>query len=1158
MFRPKIHATTTFRGLSVNKVTRLTLAVAVSICASIPMFAQSTNSGDIRGTVTDKSGAVVPGATVSVEDIDKNVTKTFTTNGNGLYDTGSIVADHYIVTFSKTGFSTVVRGPITVEVGQLGLNAELAVGATTQRVVVNTNVPLLQTETGAQESTFTATSLEQLPLVAGAGGGNNGGADPTWESFTILMPGAASTSQMNDSMGAPGIQVAINGNLPYSDVLADGATATLPQSQNASLGGYILETVAELKVESSSFSAQYGVGGVVYNQISKGGSSQYHGEGYEFFQNDALNATPALTKKKPVQRFDNYGFNIGGPVLKKKMFVFFDFDKTYDNGGSSTNTNSVPTLKERTGDFSELGTAPADLIYDPATTVVDVNGNVTRQSFLAETGKNAIPATSIGGSSVINPVAAKIGAYYPLPTNNQLTNNFVSNVPTLSPLTRYFGRLDYDITSKNRLTATDFQNDNPATDPGFGQCPIGCAANDIENNNAQISDVWTIRPKLINEARIGFTDQLNFFQMDTVGKGYPTKLGWTSNKADDFPIINSATQSWLQLGSGGAGLAVNAIYKEFAYDPSDVVTLIKGRHVLHFGGELLMNQANSTNWGNLDAGQFNFDGRYTQNYVPPTPPATKGSEEGGNSYADFLLGYANNWQAQVTPEESGRLKLPMLFAQDDIQVRPNLTVNVGLRWQGMTGWTDTKGNEATYDPTLINATTGLPGAMWYGTTKAGGRSRIMAPVWNNFLPRLGFSYQPTSNTVIRGGVGLFGYTWSTDTYANGEGSFLGSRGNEQDSTNGAFPVTILSDSGNTNYQIVNGVVKGAAINTLYTPPSTSNDAKNGQGVSYQQYHTPVAKIWQYNVQVQRELGNDLVAELAYVGSHGFNLVYPTDLNEVPAAKLGPNDSGSRPNPAFGNINGDINTGISNYNSLQAVLEKRMSDGLSFNVNYVLSSFKDDQSSGGWGSHGGAQPWQINIPSANYGPSDFDIRNALKGQVVYQLPIGKGRRFLNNNWIVDEVIGGWQLSSTLVVESGTPFTVNMGTDNSGSLAGNNFKWFPDKTGISPYGAGTKTVSQWYNPAAFTSPASYTYGNAGRNTLVGPRYSDVSLAAAKTFPIWKSVAAYISASADNVLNHASYSQPNVQANFNGTPIVGAAQITGVTNGGRTMMLAGKLIF
>ena len=712
---------------------RASLGLAM-LWPALAAIAQNTNSGEIRGVVTDSAGAVIPGATVKVDDVDKGISHTYTTDGAGLYYTGSIVPDHYLITVTAPGFQTFVRGPITLRVATVSVDAQMTVGGAQQEVVVKTDVPLLQTENGSQSSTLESKQLLQLPQV---------GAD--WQNFVVLLPGASSVNYRT------GQTASINGNLPYNTVLADGATTTLPMSQNADV--MVLDTVAELKVDSSSFSAQYGMGGASFNQISKGGTNQFHGAGYEFFQNDALDAADYGfgSGSRPYQRYNNFGFSVGGPIWKDKIFFFFNYDKTINPGTASAGFENVPTANMLAGDFTGFQT-----LYDPTTQTVDSTGAFHRKSFLEETGKNAIPAGKI------DPVAAAISKYYPAPNvagASGFTNNFHYNVPSSNPFTKYFGRLDWQINQNNHIIISETNSDNPAQFQNQGICPVNCQNGDVSRDNAQISWVWTISPrarstKHVWALRISSTS----LRRSRLGQGFPAQLGWQFAKADTFPDVQIE-------GNGGSiyelGPQSNAVYKEFVFDPSDVVTLIRGRHVLHFGGEFLINRADSTAWGNTNAGTMKYTGAYTA--------ATAGDTATGMSFADFLLGYTNQWNAKVTPEYGGRLKSPQVFAQDDIKLTPKLTVNAGLRWQGMTGWHEVKGNMISFDPTVTNPADGSLGAVWYGTTKANGRDSLQAGNWNTWLPRGGFAYQLRPTTVLRGGIGLYGYTWSNDTYAPGYG-----------------------------------------------------------------------------------------------------------------------------------------------------------------------------------------------------------------------------------------------------------------------------------------------------------------------------------------------------------------------------------------------------
>jgi hypothetical protein len=1129
----------------------ITAAVTVLLCAcfSTAAIAQSTNSGDINGTVTDNTGSAVPGATVTVLNVDTGVSKTYVTNDSGVYDTSSIVAGTYKITFAKQGFSTLVRSSITLIVGTTKVDAQLSVGSVTQEVVVNTDVPLLKTENGEQTVTLSAETLQALPEV---------GQD--WTRFNILLPGSAGApggSQGVLAQGgstAPGITVAVNGNLPFSTVLSDGAETTLPASANSDI--LTQETIQELQVSTSAFSAQYGVGGILYNQISKGGANRFHGAVYEYFQNEALNALPYAFSGKTSKyfRYNNFGGSVGGPILKDKLFFYFNYDHVISHGSTSASSFTVPTAAALAGDFSGF----TNLIYDPATQTTQQTGTylypgqttpttcpcVIRQSFADEYHNgNKIPA------SRLDPVAVATQAFWPKPntagvlaSSGLVTKNYTFTAPQSSPFTKFFGRLDYQINPNNHIVISESEGDNPGQSNVAGICPIDCQSQDVSKQNAQISDVWSISPRWTNEVRLGYTNQLNFFSPLSAGQGYPGKIGLKFAKADTFPTINFASGTYdnvLQPQS-------NAVYKEHAFSPSDVVTLIAGKHILHFGGELLIYEDNSTAWGNTDAGSFTFNGSYTQ--AGPAATST------GFTYADFLLGQAQKWTASVTPEHAGRQKLPQLFVQDDYKVRPNLTLNLGLRYQIQTGWSETKGNERSFDPTVPNPGTGTLGALWYGSTKANGRSRIQDSVYSTVLPRVGFSYEFDPNTVVRGGFGLYAYNWSNDTYNGGVmGAAFGSQGNVSDSTNGVTPVVVFSGTGS---------------NLAYTAASTDPAAQNGSGgnftnLNYAQFHQPVGGSYQWNLQVQRQLNTNMVASLAYVASHGHDLPFPVDVNQVPQGKLTVVDQQFRPYPTYGSLNvsgtAPNENAISNYHSLQAVIERRMSHGLDLSFSYVWSHFLDDMDTSGWGSRSGAQNWQnAYSPQANYGNSNFDVRNAFKGHATYKLPFGTGRQFLNNNRFLDSVIGGWQASTIIILQSGQPFTPVMGNGSASyASGGSGFTWYPNVIG-NPRLAN-RGIHQWFNEAAFAVPTSGTFGNERRNQLTGPGLDTVGLSLGKTFAIWESVGLTIRADADNVFNHANFSLPTNNLSLSGTAIsTGTSNISNTSIPMRNMQLNARITF
>jgi hypothetical protein len=649
--------------------------------------------------------------------------------------------------------------------------------------------------------------------------------------------------------------------------------------------------------------------------------------------------------------------------------------------------------------------------------------------------------------------------------------------------------------------------------------------------------VWNISPTTVNEARVGFTDQLNYYVDSTLNQGFPAKLGWQFAKADQFPSTTIAGNCCFGSTSSGFSPNVNAVQKEMVFDLSDVVTLVRGKHILHFGGEVLIYRTDTTTWGNINAGTFAFTGAYTQ--------STVGDSTTGLGYADFLLGQSQSWNALVAPEYGPRAKNPQMFIQDDFKIRPNLTLNLGLRYQIEQGWKEVKNNISAFDPTVVNPETGTDGALWYASTHANGRTSLQASAFNTFLPRVGFSWLPHPNTTVRGGFGIFAYRWSLDTYGTGMGTAIQFQGNATDQTNGISPVVTLSSDGS---------------NLPYIGPTTDPAALNGQSAVYNKYHTPVPEIYQWNLALQREFGANTVAEIAYVASHGYNLSFPVDINQVPENKLGPNDSPSAlPYPIYQSITGDTFNAISNYNSLQASISRRLAAGLSMNFNYTWSHFLDDQDSSSYGGAAGTQTVQRSYdPSASYGASNFDVRNAFKGRVVYELPFGKGKMFLNKSSLLNEVIGGWQASGTMLFSTGYPFTPTIsGSNNSFSQAGD---WYPNQVG-NPR-PSHRSIDQWFDPSAYTLPAPGTFGNMRRNSVYSPGIDEVNLSAGKSFALSDRINMQIRADAVNAFNHPSFGQPNFALEPGGpadNPFLGSpTNITSLTVHGRTMQLNGRISF
>jgi Carboxypeptidase regulatory-like domain len=1138
---------------------RRVLTFCFLLCMAGVAFSQSRNTGEIRGTVS-AAGAVVPNATVTLTNVDTGEKKDFLTNQDGIYDTVSTPAGNYKIGFSATGFKTLVRGPFALQVDVITEDAALEVGAASETITVTAEgAPLLETETSQQGAVLDEKTVNQLPQIGAGITGND------WANFNVLLPGAEGTaSGAGGGEGSgnynAGDAVSINGNLPnYANYLQDGAVVQLPVSNN--VDNLVFEAVQEVQVTTSSFSAQYGIGGAVFNQISKSGSNGFHGSAYEFWQNNILNAHPyflqstnGVISEQPVPylRYDQWGGSIGGPIIKNKLFFYFVRDRIYNFGGpSATHTSTVPTAAEASGDFSAAG-LPA--IYDPLSCSTP---GCTRTQFPG----NVIP------SNRIDPVAAKILGYYPAPNAGApgaITNNFNFAGAAPNPNLRYFGRLDYDLSKKNRISFSISQKDNPGQNINATPCPLNCFSGDIDGYNAQVTVTSEISPTMVNDLRMSYTKQGNWFVPQTIGFNAQSSLGLQYSKADVFPNINVSGQCCVELQAG-----TNAVYIEGLYDPSDVLTLVRGRHILHFGVEVLMGEGDTTPWGNIDAGDFGFTGAYTaQNGVSGT----------GAGLADFLLGDVENWGAKNQATSYMRLKSPQLFVQDDFKVRSNLTVNLGLRYVATTGMSEIHNAIGAFNPQLVNPTDGSLGYYWFAGQE--NRNTLQKPDYAIFLPRVGFAWSVKNDTVIRGGFGMYNYNYSEDTYdpnnliGLGSPATSSSNGTQPDPFNGTGPnpLIALSASATTAASTLHYVVGSPQANNpgqYYTPGTYP-------GANFFPYSVTPGHIDEWQLSVEHEFARSYMASIAYVGSQASNLQYPTDLNQITnpgvLANIAAGTTGYttqaeiqsfRPFPDWGNITGNNYNAKTHYNALQFAINKHYSNGLLFSFNYVWSHFLDDQDSSGWGSRAGTQVWQIgNNPSSNYGNSNFDIPQAFKGYASYELPFGKGKYLLNSNAWENEVVGGWRITGTVIAQSGVPFTITTSGANDSFSQCSGCSWYPDvvanpKVGVpaAPSSDGPGAIG-FFNPAAYVAAASGTFGDERRNSIRGPRLTVVNLGIAKTFALTERVHLELRSDWVNALNHPSFNPPGNSLGGSNFGVIDNA--TGVSVAPRSGQLSAHVTF
>jgi hypothetical protein len=1122
------------------RLSRCLIVMCLAASVTGVSFGQNTNSGDIRGTVSDASGAAITGATVTVTNTDTGVVTKFVTNNEGLYDTNSILPGNYTISFSKEGFATLKRGPIPLQVGIVTVDANLKVGSSSEVVEVTSTAPLLKTEDAQVATTLSTRELTNLPSVDPANG---------WTSLMKWLPGATSTpaGQPNGGGGGdrnPGVDQAISGTMPFfSSYLVDGGSIWLPHSANIDQGES--ETVSEVNVITSTASAQFGGGGNVFNLISKSGTNQFHGALYEYFQNDALNARDYFNRPPQAQakqRFNYFGGAIGGPILKNKLFFYFNYQQL-ENPNNSQATVSVPTADMKAGCF-DPGTFGTNLQLDAA------HGGTPLTTNPAQCG--AFNAADLAlPTADFDPVAANIQTYWPAPNLPGTTGNYTYLKPSSNKSKKTFGRLDYTISDKNRLNITVNMHDSPhktnADSDGFA-CPIGCDNNAAEGYSAQVSDVHAFSSSLVNEFRYSFVRQGNWFVPQTLGQGFPATLGLQFSQADVFPTVQfQGTGSPNQLNTG-----TNAVFIENTFVPSDVLTMIRGKHILHFGGELMFEQDNSTPWGSIHGADFTFTGQYTRNTNPTLNAAFVG-------YADFLLGDAQAWSTSTQPEHGMRAKNPSFFAQDDIKLRPNLTVNLGVRVEVHGGMSEVKNNMGGFDPTLTNPVTNTPGSIWFaglnGERTKNFQTKTIA------MPRLGFAWQASNDWVVRGGVGQYSSLWSMDTVGGPLGFGTGTTGTANDPTSSALP------AGNGPVVQLSGTGAGLPI-IAGRDPALYNGQGNGF-IPYTPYHLPIMNGWQWTGSVQRRLPGNMVVEGQYVGSHWENLEFLADVNQVPADLLGGGQP-ARPFPQYLSIGigaGGSRTGqysgISNYHAVQALLHKPFGNGLSAELAYTWSRLKDDMDSSGWGEQFGSVYYQDAYnPHANYALSNFDRPQAFKATAVYAVPVGRGHQYLNST-AADAALGGWQASLSFQAESGAPFTVFLDPGPSGSLCNGCFL-YPDLAG-NPH-VSNQSIHQWFDNAAYATPAPNTFGNNKRNSLRGPKLTDLDFSLGKTWslPGWEQGKLGLRMDATNILNHPGFQNPDSKLSdprvpdANGIVTSGVGTISGTTIGGRVLQLAARFSF
>lgn len=1085
-------------------------ALSVGLCALLltatnQAAAQNRNAGEIKGTVMDISGGVVPNVEVTAKNTDTGQVTKGTTNSDGIYDLPFVPTGPYSVTFTKEGYEKTSQNNIVLHVEAITLDVKLKVGAVSTEVQVDAaNSVLLQTEDAEVNLTLSPEALTELPNVGG-----------DWKYMTSLLPGVSPGRYENGTGGglASTYYVSINGaQADQYSVQLDGGVSASIRSVDPGPTEPPLDGIAELNVSTALFGAESGNGTATFNVITKSGTNRFHGSAWEGIQNDAFEAKGFEQPGKiPTLRWNMFGFTAGGPFIKNRLFFFESYQRnpiTYPGSGFYTvPEDSVRGIGNPNGD-AVFDPAIYGIIYDPATETI-VDGVKTRQPF----PNNTIPAARF------DPAAVAMMQYYPR-SNESFSNGnnyiFSASAPVLNQL--HNARVDYDFTSKNRLSGswnwavTSYVNPYPAQSPNYFDYRQGS-----NNIVAQLTDAWTISPSMLNELRFSaFHQDSSWSTPDTKVN---SKLGLTNAPVDVFPHLAIYGGPRTPYGLNGD---LFALIRDGAYSLADSFTWVKGKHSLKFGGE--WNKATDDfAWNQLNAGQFNFSGVATLN--PNLNIATGAANPvGGSGLADFLLGEAVSYGDTLPVIPRLEIINFQAYAQDSYKVLPNLTVNLGLRFLYQGGFTQDKGLFSNFQPTLINPADNTPGAMAFGSVSLGHdleKGKMLAQ------PRIGASWSFLPNWTLRGGFGMYNIPWTANNYAGNAGNGYSAFASVIPPTNSYEPALLLRN--------------GYPSLTYPSAKTLTPDSFNGSGVGYQPYDQPISFLYEYQFGAQHMI-HGFLFDLAYVGTKGSNIAFTSDYTQIHKDQLG---ASTHPFNNFANVNYELLNGASNYNGMQFQTKKQFKSGFTYQATYTWAKSLDTGTGQGGIGAGSVDIYQYSYdPMANYGPSNSDIRHNLSGSALYQLPFGKNKRFLNRGGLADQVLGGWEISTTFSTHSGIPLTATVGdTDASGRYSGGS--WFANKVGNGHL--SNRNQHAWFNINDFKVPDSNHLGVQERNTIYAPGFYQVDLSAGKKFriPLLGEGASFeFKVDAFNALNHpnlglpitAIYSDPVVAANAGSGSIPG----------------------
>ena len=1123
--------------------TAFTLLVVLTFVCATGMFQRAWGqevTASITGTVTDPSGAAVPGATVTATSQERGLTYTDVSNDSGLYRIAQLPVGTYALKVEKSGFALASHPPFVLTVNQVArVDVPMKVGQASETVEVTGAAPIMETETTQVDTVMNAATNDNLPL-----------ASRNYVQLTLLAPGAVSTdpSSFNNgnNTGGYGGRPLINGNREQANnFLLDG----MDNNQvSDNLLGYTPapDAIQEFNLITNNAPAEFGnyEGGIV-NATIKSGTNSYHGDVWEFFRNDILNANswsnnlqyPVLPKQKI--RWNMYGGTFGGPIVKNRLFFFADYQAQRFDIPSSAGANTMFTTAERGGDFGAIctsGFSAGGVCNDR-----DKNGKIIDQiynPFAPLVGGNRVPfANNVIPGSMISPVAKALFAssLYPQVVNGNLQNNAVNVSNSAFNVDQGDFKIDFKASQKDNISyrfTRAYQN-NPSNN-SQELLSNGIATTPIYNTVGDWSRA--IGNNLVNDARFGWSHV-------TVNNG----TGWASNIGQ--------FGNTLGIGNGNPGTLPGLLAIQFhnsaltnlgttestenfddhVWQIEDGVSWNHGRHTFKFGGQYWRQIIKTFYAGNNgQLGFLDFNGQFTSSGISGT---------GGDGGADFVLGLNDSYGRGVSTGKTWQQYSNVFgfYAQDTWRFTDRLTLNLGLRYDAHSPWAESKNEQANYN--IVTGNIDLAG-------QNGASRGLYDGTWGgkDFQPRIGFAWTPAAlgdKTVIRG-------AFTVSSYLEGTGTNL------RLTLNPPF----------TPAEINSTTASGALLpptNSTAGIATAASSASCAATAGYACYSGAFLRVWdpkvqpaiadEWNVTVQHQFAGNTTVQVGYVGQRGVHLMVPFDYAQrqlLPSSASCPAPcTASSPyfaaNPALysvlgggtptsdtpgAEVSGTKSNGTMRYNSLQAVLQKQMTHGLQYQVAYTLSKCMSDSTGyyGAWNNALSASAYWQNVydQKSEYAPCYYDATHVVSAYAIYDLPFGRGKMLGKNmNGAVNGVIGNWEFSPIVSFRTGWPLPPGGAQDQSGTYS----------RGIRPDCSGAPSITntflpgvgrQWFNNTGqITQPAIGTFGNCSPQLgdLRSPHYTDVDFSLHKDFPITERFRLQFRSDFVNAFNHVQYNAPTM---------------------------------